>query len=194
MQVSEIRAFEMQQTDYADRFTVIGSINEKNLIGNVRKEITDLAERFSEITDMVKRWMFIAALENDPELNITEDELRVFFSLIPGYYVDKFNVLGFEGIRACKYQDTYIKRRVEELCGNSQKGDRIKEEIYRLFTVGYRYSKSDIKSTLKNAYERVGYQKTAKASDLEEYFVVKDTKLQDETKKWVNGFELLEKK
>ena len=194
MQVSEIRAFEMQQTDYADRFTVIGSINEKNLIGNVRKEITDLAERFSGITDMVKRWMFIAALENDPELNITEDELRVFFSLIPGYYVDKFNVLGFEGIRACKYQDTYIKRKVEELCGNSQKGDRIKEEIYRLFTVGYRYSKSDIKSTLKNAYERVGYQKTAKASDLEEYFIVKDTKLQDETKKWVNGFELLEKR
>ena len=70
----------------------------------------------------------------------------------------------------------------------------LKNEIYRLFTVGYRYSKSDIKSTLKNAYERVGYQKTAKASDLEEYFIVKDTKLQDETKKWVNGFELLEKK
>ena len=193
MQVSEIRAFEVQQTDYADRFTVIGSMHEKNLIGNVREVITGLAEKFSGITDMVKRWMFIAALENDPELNITEDELKVFFSLIPDYYRDKFEVLGFEGIRACKYQDTYIKRKVEELCGNSQRGDKVKEEIYRLFTVGYRYSKSDIKSTLKNAYERVGYQKTAKASDLQEYFWLKDVKFLEDGK-WVNGFEIQKKR
>ena len=67
---------------------------------------------------------------------------------------------------------------------------KIKEEIYRLFKVGNRYVKADIKSTLKMLYDRLGYQKTAKASDLEEYFELK--KIYTPDKK--NGFELLSKK
>ena len=70
---------------------------------------------------------------------------------------------------------------------------QIKEEIYKLFIVGKRYIKADIKSTLKILYERLGYQKTAKASDLQEYFWTKDVKFLEDGK-WVNGFELLEKR
>ena len=66
----------------------------------------------------------------------------------------------------------------------------MKEEMYRLFRVGNRYTKADIKTTLKNLYERIGYQKTAKATDLEEYFDLK--KIYTSDKK--NGFELLGKK
>ena len=38
-------------------------------------------------------------------------------------------------------------------------------------------------------YQRYGYQKTAKASDLQEYFWTKDVKFLEEGK-WVNGFEI----
>jgi len=193
MQVSEIRAFEIQQTDYADRFTVIGSMHEKSLVGEIRNDIMGLAKEFTNITDMVKRLMFIVSL-GEGEKKLTDDELKVFFNLIPDKYREYYDLLGFEGIKACKYQETYIKRRMEGLYGNSKKGDQLREEIYRLFQVGYKYSKSDIKTTLKNVYERIGYQKTAKASDLEEYYVIKDTKLQDSTGKWVNGFEIQGKK
>ena len=166
-------------------------IESKTKLDNIDNNISRLSIEFNNIKDEVTKIKFIVALGDE---DMTKDELILFFSYIPDKYKDYYNVLGFEGIRACKYQESYIKRKIDSLYGNSQKEDRIKEEIYRLFTVGYRYSKSDIKLTLKNAYERVGYQKTAKASDLEEYFIVKDTKLQDETKKWVNGFELLSKK
>ena len=170
---------------------VVNYINSKSNIKDINNKIKVLAEEFLNITETVKRLMFIVDFE---KRGLTEDELIEFFQLIPDKYKEYYDFLGFEGIRACKYQETYIKRRIECLCINIQRIDLVRKEIYRLFTVGYRYSKSDIKSTLKNAYERVGYQKTAKASDLEEYFVVKDTKLQDDTKKWVNGFEILSKK
>jgi hypothetical protein len=121
----------------------------------------------------------------------TEDEMDAFFSLIPTEkYKDYYKHLGFSGIRAHRYNEAEIKREIEKICGNSQKGDQLKEEMYRLFKVGNRYTKADIKTTLKNLYERIGYQKTAKATDLEEYFDLK--KIYTSDKK--NGFELLNKK
>ena len=76
------------------------------------------------------------------------------------------------------------------MCSNSQKEDKVREEIYRLFKVGNRYIKSDIKSTLKNIYEIHGYKKSAKANDLEQYFIIKDILTSDKK----HGLELLSKK
>ena len=72
--------------------------------------------------------------------------------------------------------------------------DNRDERTWRTYFENIKKSYKPFKETLKEMYRKYGYQKTAKASDLEEYFIVKDTKLQDETKKWVNGFELLSKK
>ena len=187
MQVSEIRAFELQQTDYADRFTVIGSMESKGLVGEIEKPIKELAEEFNKIKNTEIRLKFISQLE---ESNLTQDELDMFFSLIPDKYKGYYEVLGFSGIRAHRYNEAEIKREVDKLCGNSQKEDSVKEEIYRLFQIGNRYSKADIKTTLKGIYERLEYQKAAKASDLGEYFNLKDLMTKDKKA----GFELLSKK
>jgi hypothetical protein len=166
-------------------------IDSKTNLKDLDSKIKNLVQEFISIKNNEIRLQFIVKLEKE---NLTEEELISFFNHIPDKYGDYYNFLSFSGISACKYQEASIKRKIESIYINSDIEDKIKDEIYRLFTVGYRYSKSDIKSTLKNAYERIGYQKTAKASDLEEYFIVKDTKLQDDTKKWVNGFEILSKK
>jgi hypothetical protein len=189
MQVSEIRAFELQQTDYADRFTVTSTIQSKGLTGEVRdsKLIKDLAVEFLKITNTEVRLQFIVNFENE---DFTEDELNAFFSLIPDKYKDYYKHLGFSGIRAHRYNEAEIKRELEKLCGNSQKEDRLKEEIYRLFKVGNRYTKADIKTTLKNLYERLGYQKTAKATDLESYYNMKSILTSDKK----HGFEIQGKK
>jgi hypothetical protein len=191
MLVSEIRAFEIQQVDYAERFTVISNIETNELAGEINNNIKEEVKKFSKIKNTEDKFKFIVGLEE----RLTKDEIDLFFNYINNYtYKDYYELLGFSGIKAHKYKEAEIKREAERIRSNSNIEDKIKDEIYRLFTVGYRYSKSDIKSTLKNAYERVGYQKTAKASDLEEYFIVKDTKLQNDTKKWVNGFEIIGKK
>jgi hypothetical protein len=63
-------------------------------------------------------------------------------------------------------------------------------EIYTIFEIGKRYTKADIKQTLKELYTKYNYQKTAKASDLEDYFKVKSILTPDKK----NGFEILGKK
>ena len=84
MQVSEIRAFEIQQTDYADRFTVINTIQTKGLTGDIEKPICELSEKFKELKDVVSRLQFIVALGDE---NLTKDELDLFFSYIPDKYM-----------------------------------------------------------------------------------------------------------
>ncbi len=159
----------------------------KEKFNSISDKIKNLAKKFNEIRDVVKKLQFIVALKDE---DLTKDELDLFFSYIPDKYKDYYELLGFDGISACKYQESYIKRKIEDICGNSQKEDDLREEIYRLFKVGNRYIKSDIKSTLKNLYERLGYQKTAKASDLEQYFEVKGTLSRDKKA----GFEILKKR
>ena len=63
-----------------------------------------------------------------------------------------------------------------------------------LFQENTRYTKSYIKEKLKKIYDKLGYSKTAKASDIEEYFEIKVCQiLNKETKKYDNGFELIKK-
>ena len=66
-------------------------------------------------------------------------------------------------------------------------------KIYSTFRVGEKYSKSSIKSTLKKIYQDYNFDKTAKASDLSDYFVLKTTSAK-ENSKWVQGFEILGKR
>ena len=189
MQVSEIRAFEMQQTDYADRFTVTNAIQSRGLTGNVQDKdlIKRLSDDFLKIRNTEKRLQYIVELEEE---NLTKDEIDLFFSLIPDKYRNYYDDLGFEGIRAHRYNEAEIKREQEKLCGNSQKEENLKNEIYRLFIIGNRYVKADIKNTLKSLYEKIGYQKTAKATDLEEYYVIKPILTSDKK----HGFEIIDKK
>jgi plasmid replication initiation protein len=72
--------------------------------------------------------------------------------------------------------------------------DDVIAEIYKMFKVGQRYTKSDIKDSLNNLYQRLGYQKKAKATDLELYYIMKYVKFQDSANKWVNGFEIIGKR
>jgi hypothetical protein len=60
--------------------------------------------------------------------------------------------------------------------------------------VGGRYKKPEVKSTLKELYQRLGYRKTAKAADLNLLFITKTTKLKDTNGEWVNCFEILGKR
>jgi hypothetical protein len=171
------------------------SIDKQELLDYILNNKTEISEHvevlvneFFKTRNTEVRLKFIVDIIENKKL--TEEEIDIFFDLIPDKYKDYYKHLGFSGIRAHRYNEAEIKREFEKLCGNSQKEDQLKEEIYRLFKVGNRYTKADIKTTLKNLYERLGYQKTAKATDLESYYNMKSI-LTPEKK---HGFELLGKK
>ena len=71
----------------------------------------------------------------------------------------------------------------------------LKQKLISYFTLDTKYLKSDIKETLRKIYEDCGYNKTPKASDLEEYFELHPCQIKNkETGKKDNGFKILKKK
>ena len=76
---------------------------------------------------------------------------------------------------------------------NSEHDERILSRMIDIFKVGDKYSKSKVKNILRSLYKELGYRKTAKATDLNYIYVLKDTKVKEEGK-WVPGIEILEKR
>jgi hypothetical protein len=74
---------------------------------------------------------------------------------------------------------------------DSQPRYALVQDIMDYFKLGQRYTNPDIKAKLKELYQKHGYDKTAKASDLEEYFWLKKVYISSIKK---NGFEIGNKK
>ena len=55
-----------------------------------------------------------------------------------------------------------------------------KLEIKKMFTIGNRYSRKEIKEKLQELYNRLGIKRTAKYSDLSEVMSIKDVKVKGE--------------
>ena len=71
---------------------------------------------------------------------------------------------------------------------------QLRDEIYNIFKVDEKYTKSEIKNMLKDLYKSLGYNKTPKANDLEKYFEIKLCKVTVETGKQDNGFKIIKRK
>ena len=106
--------------------------------------------------------------ENNPE--------KVIFW---GEYSTKIDWIGI--IEKCwsLYTKTWINITTAKIMLENYNNDfyRIGAEIKEMFLVGRRYSRLDIKSKLNGLYEEYDVVRKAKHTDLQEYFVVKECKI-----------------
>ena len=190
--ISEKRAFELRSDVYKSDVQVY------NEFANISTELsTDMvAERNNEI--LIQR-----SLYNSNGLFETKMKSVCEFLLNPKWfghihvsdlgwlplYVRNYIIqLGPKRILDLGCREVDIKR---ELI-NQFSGDKLKEEIINLFKVGEKYSSKEIKEFLKNIYNKLNITKTPKATDLEEYFDVKEAKILDPiTKKRDRGYEII---
>jgi len=186
--ITEERAFELQQEDYADRFSVFTATQVEGM-DSIEDEVEKKVEEFNGIRNVKDKLKFLVEYSKIT----TKENLENFLELVPGKYKDYYTIVGPDIITACSYTESDIKRRWMEKVSNNEVKDDVISEIYKTFNVGQRYTKSDIKESLNNLYQRLGYQKKAKATDLEIYYLMKYVKFQDSVGKWVNGFELIGK-
>ena len=188
MLVSEKRAFDVQQVDYKDRFSVFNAIGKENLEG-VTLKACEMAVEFNEIGDSNKKLKILVSLKETD--GITDKDINSFLELIPPKYKRYYTVMGPEFIKTHSCLEAEINREWKKKLSNETMD--ITSEILKIFKPGDRYSKSDIKSILGDLYEKLGYHKTAKATDLEALFTLKLVKVIEKDGKKSNGFELLEK-
>jgi len=183
VRVAELRAYEIQQVDYADRFTVF---NELEKLNNTDVNDEEFNKFFEEFDKQRNR-------RDKLKLLCESSDLPGFWTIVDNVPNKRFkeyiNTLGVDGCRSLGYRIELIDKKLSVLAFNQ---DKLRDVVYDVFEVGKAYSKSSIKSMLADLYKSIGYKATAKASDLSYYFDLKRTSVSEGDKR-VEGFKLLEK-
>jgi len=185
--IAERRAFDIQQVDYKDRFSVFNTIADEGMVSDKSlKRIEMITKFFKESKDFPNKMKLLC------ETDLTDLERGVLLDQLPLTYKNYYETLGPERCKALGYNKTDLEKEYSDLQFDISK---LQEEIYKEFQVSIRYSKSETKEKLSQIYSSLGYNKTPKANDLEEYFEIKECRvLNAETGKRDAGFELIKKK
>ena len=180
---------------YRHKFPLIDKSEISNYVNSfldyfnsISENLLNFYSNFWKNSSYVDRLKFLC--ENGNTLSLSD--LETFFSLLRrDSYRDFYLGLGPEKCKALAYNFTFMKKEYSLKFFNT---DRVREEILSQFKVGDRMTSVNIKSQLGIIYRGLSYEKTPKATDLEEYFETKSIKLKDNTGKWVHGIELLKLK
>ena len=183
VKIAEQRAFDIQQVEYADRFSVINTMENIDTEGASAEATAFFIEydKLKTIHDKLK-WLCEADLSDggrEKVESMIDAEIKSFLSL------------GKERLKSLGYHVTKVKK---DLDIQSFTKDNLEKTIYSEFKVGDRIIKADLKERLAKIYDKLQYQKTPKATDLSEWFEIKPVSITIDSGKRVNGFELLKKK
>ena len=189
--VSELRAFEIQQVDYADRFRTFSKICETNIgfdpVIDFIRNFLDTFNSFSTFSDKMKYLC---------ETDLSVNKLIIILSQIPLLYSTLYYGVGPEKMKSFRYRKGDIEKyyNTTKIYSSSS----LFEKIYSVFKVGDRLSSIDIKTKLSNIYNELSILKNAKATDLDKFFILKDIKVSTMTSSGeqirLRGYELLSKK
>lgn len=183
VKVSEMRAYEIQQVDYSDRFTVF---NELGKVGGV-DNVEELEKFFKEYKEQGSRQYKLKYLCEYCE---KVGNLSILQHIEEKRFCDYINILGLKGCKSDYYNVGKLDNKLKILSFDRTK---IKGELSNVFEVGQSYTKADIKEKLSDIYKRLGYKAAPKATDLEEFFELKSCLITIDNKR-VNGFKILSQK
>ena len=181
--VSEMRAYEIQQVDYANRFTVF------NELGNVSaiEDKEGLEEFFRGYEAQGSR---LYKLKYLCEYCERVGNTSILSQIHEKRFDEYINVLGLDVCKAVWYKPAELDRRLSVMSFDT---DLLDSKILSEFNVGESYPNTQIKTKLNEIYKEVGYKIKAKATDLSNYFEVKDCLLSINSKR-VHGLKLISKK
>lgn len=184
--IAEKRAYDIQQIDYADRFSVI-SILKEAFSGDkeVQGKVMEILEEYWKIDGIKAKLRFINELEEGDEV------LKLVIDQISDGRIEEYLKLGKDRLKALSYNVTEIKKELEVTTYNPL---AIREIINEEFKVGEKIFKSDIKERLRKVYSSINFKKSPKAIDILNWFDAKEINMTDENGKRGKGFELIQEK
>ncbi len=182
--VAEMRAYEIQQVDYANRFTVF---NELGNISTVEDKgvLEDFFKEYEQVKGREKKLQFIC------DYYFAGNSIRNIIDLVTEKrFKEYLTILGPEKCKSVWYKTSELDKKLNII---SFEDDKIFEEIDKEFSVGESYTNTYIKTKLSEIYKRIGYKASPKATDLNNYFDTKKCLIQEGSKR-VNGLKLINKK
>ena len=188
--INDMRSYEIQQVDYKDRFRVFNAVGEQIKGVELVKKILEELDKQKFFSNKMK---YLYSIHMDEDIarqvldNIYDTRFAKYYWTIPA------NRAGSLNYQSGKLEEEYNLILHPEDTG--AKEFKIKGEVLSDFSIGSRYSKSEAKEKLGKIYTDLGYNKTPKANDLEQYFELKECKvLNSETGKRDAGFEIIKQK
>ena len=185
--VNEIRAFKIQQIDYKDRFTVFSTVhNTLTRDDIVNQEVSEFLGIYIGLTTIYDKLKLLC------EYGLSQDAINIVLGQISdsdeikSYYI----TLGPQRLKGMGYHITKIKKALGIVTFSDELLDAT---IYNEFKVGDKITLSGIKDRLGYLYKSISYDKTPKATDLENYFEVKKCTINLPGKR-VNGLEIINRK
>lgn len=119
-------------------------------------------------------------------LRTNDCDRRELESVINQKYFNYYDFFGPERCRANSYKECELLA----IMTDEVSSDKLTLEIYNNFNLKSKVSKKDIKEKLKKIYTTLSLSRTAKATDIFDWFEVRACNYMENGKK-VNGFELL---
>lgn len=182
----ESEVLEYIRKDFGD--TLVDKYIENDKLFQSSKEISKFMEEFFKLDTFKRRLRFFCNYElSDTERNIILNQLGEHDN-IRSYYT----TLKPERLRALSYDKTKIERELGIVVFSKE---LLVKTIFQNFKVGDRISTANAKIKLGQLYNSINYKATPKATDLDEYFNNKETKiieiLSDGAKKKVKAIELI---
>ena len=187
--ISEQRAFDIQQTDYRDRFTVFNTIkSERGLrLDKMARYIDDLRKTKIEIEGKIVDYPLWKRLKDLCETKeFKEDEKKVIAHQVSEKFDKLYNLLGPEKCKAAGYNTTDLLKEIEFMLSK----ESVQSRFCSQFLVGNKYTNQDAKRRIKKIYEDLNFERTPKAVDLLDFFEVKKVQIMEDGKK-VHGYEIL---
>lgn len=183
--IAERRAFDIQQVDYADRFNMFSEIEENNIIVDSQINLVKFFEEYESLSTFQNKLKFLCEFDFPDN----KSKLEILDHIKEKHFKEYYEICGPERCKELGYTISKINKELNIKSFN--KSDLILS-IYSNFNVGDKYSLNNIKLMLSDIYVKCGYEKSPVASDLREYFELKENiKIKDSTGKWVRGFEIL---
>lgn len=170
--LSQKRAFEISQVDYADRFYVLSSIEHSGYIGesltDKQKAFLSTIDSFGKIDEKLRYFVY--------NTDLTEDEKKCLYGRkeIPYSFQNIYELLGPDRIKSlgCIYRS--CKAELDRRSAFSELD--FENEIYKEFKEGETYTNADLKDKLQKVYDSCNGQiGKMKASDMSRYFELKQT-------------------
>ena len=180
--IAEQRAFDIQDIDYANRFSVFNTID--SVLGTSTKEVgVEIAKfwkKFKEMKTKADKLRLICETDLSPEA-------REHIEKSVSVELKNALTLGKEKLKALGY-----KNNLDNLAQSKILLLSLDDIIYQEFKVGDRLSNKEIKSRIKNIYLNNQIKLTPKAIDIEKWFQTKPCTINLGGKR-INGLELIKK-
>ena len=185
--INDMRSYEIQQVDYKDRFRVFNALGEQVRQSNL---IQKILQEFEEQQYFTGKMKYLYSIHMDEDV-----AKQVLDNIYDTRYSKYYWTISASRAGTLSYQKGNLEKEYQSIINpkdTSYIENEVKQKILSIFNLRTKYLKSDIKETLRKIYEEAKYDKTPKASDLEEYFELRSCQIKNkETGKKDHGFEII---